>query len=666
MSERVTLTIDERSPFAGGRAFGDAGPYERLRGRARIAVDPDHPGNTVITDLDKAPREEDGTVVCTADFVLLKPVDPARGNRRLFYDYGNRGNMRSLQFFNDAPGSNDPRTAAHAGNGYLFRRGYTVLWSAWQGDLVPGNDRVMLEVPVATDGDAPITGTVAQEFIVDEPGVTTLPLSARSSTRPYPTVSRDTTQARLTRRRYATSLREEIPATDWAFARLEGGEGQDDQGHEIGIHPSDEHIHIPAGFEPDWIYELVYTARDPLVLGLGHAAVRDLVGHLRFAAQDLVGPIDRAYCWGRSQTGRCIRDFIYRGFNADTEGRKVFDGALPHVAGAGLMWMNHRFANAVSSAGNDHKEFYIYGDRFPFSYAETTDHLTSRTDAILKRPETDPLVIHTQTATEYWIRRGSLVHTDTRGNDLPQPEGVRVYLWSGSQHFASPLISAPPKPANGRNDLNTVYTSPFFRAMLDALDAWATDGTEPPPSAVPLRADGTLVDMDTWREQFPAIPGQQLPAGPAGLPLIDHGPDADDGILTTVPGRVSDPQGYPILLPSVDADGNEVPGVRAPSVAAPLATHTGWNLRATGSARGITLGLPGSTIPFPETDETAAALGDPRASILSRYPTPDAYVDAVRAAAEALVAAGHMLEEDIARCVAQAADWGRVRHRVFL
>jgi hypothetical protein len=277
-----------------------------------------------------------------------------------------------------------------------MRRGYTVVWLAWQGDLLPGNGRMVLDLPIA-----PVTGPVRVEFIANRLGITTFPLSGHASTRSYPTVSLDPREARLTRRCYPDDPRIPIPSESWRFARVEGGVGLDNQGAKQALIPSDTHIHIPGGFEPGWIYELVYTGRDPLVLGLGHAAVRDFVSFLRYAAADHagLGKIEKAYAWGRSQTGRCIRDFVYRGFNTDAAGRRVFDGVLPHVAGAGRKWLNHRFANAVVSGGQQYEDHFNPADTFPFSYAETTDHLSGRRDAILKRPETDPLVIHTQTAT---------------------------------------------------------------------------------------------------------------------------------------------------------------------------------------------------------------------------------------------------------------------------
>jgi hypothetical protein len=328
------------------------------------------------------------------------------------------------------------------------------------------------------------------------------------------------------------------------------------------------------------------------------------------------------------------------------------------------MWMNHRFANVVTPAGQQYEDHYNAADRFPFSYAASRDHFTGKTDAILKRPETDPLVLHTQTATEYWQRRGSLVHTDTAGNDLTQPETVRVYLWASSQHFADPLSKEPTRGVCQQLS-NVVRTSMLFRAMLDALDAWASHGTAPPDSRIPRRADGTLVTMAEWLRQFPSIPGVATPLSPSDLPRLDFGEEFGDGILkeppTVLPGA-----GYAVFVPAVDADGNDVAGVRAPMVAAPLATYTGWNLRARGFGQGAMHEFSGSTIPFADSPEERAATGDARPSILERYASSEAYVAAIQKAAELLVGQRLMLEEDIERAVAAARDWDRPRHDVRL
>ena len=670
MNGSLELRISERVPFANGRPFDDAGPYERLVGRAHFAVDPEAPAYTDVIDLDRAPRNAGGLVEYAADVCILKPLGP--GNRRLFFGYGNRGNKRELQFFNDAPASNAPRTLRDAGNGFLMRRGYTVVWAAWEGDLLPGDGRMLLDVPVASDGAQPLTGLVRTEFIAGGPGISTYPLSGWASTRSYPTVSLDTSQASLTRRRFPGDAREPIPSDGWAFARTEGGVGLDAQGAESALVESDTHIHVFDGFEPGWIYELVYTARDPRPYGIGHAVVRDLLSYLRYddadrrgGANPLAGSIDKAYAWGRSQTGRCIREFVYRGYNADAQGRRVFDGVLPHVSGGGLMWMNHRFARVVNPAGQQYEDHENCADRFPFAYGPSTDHLTGREDAILKRPDTDPLVLHTQTATEYWQRHGSLVHTDTEGRDLEPPDNVRIYLWASSQHFADPNASRPAR-GNCQHYGNVVQTSMLFRAVLDALDAWATHGTEPPASRIPRRSDGTLVEFEAWKSQFPGIPGVMIPSGANALPLYDFGPGFESGLLTREPPEVVHAGGYAILVPAVDADGNDIAGVRVPMVDAPLGTYAGWNLRARGFGHGAMHEFTGSYIPFPDTDSEAAMTGDPRTSVLARYRNADGYVDAIEAAALRLVDERLMLEEDVKRVVARARDWSRPLHDVRL
>jgi hypothetical protein len=662
MPTKLILAVAERSPFAGGAAFGDAGAYERIIARARFAVDPEAPAQRTVVDLENAPRDTDGLVEFSADVFLLHPATLARGNRRLLVEFANRGNKRALQFFNDARHSNAPLAPGDAGNGFLMRRGYTVGWVAWQADVLPGDGRLTLDVPVAMDHSRPITAPVRAEFVVEE-RVFSLPLSGRASTRSYPAATLDRAASTLTRRQYAADPRIPIPQSEWAFARVEGGEG------EVAIVPSDRHVYLQDGFRPGWIYELVYPGTAPRVMGLGFVAVRDLVSFLKHDERDAGGAqnplrdggigIEKAYCWGRSQGGRVIREFIYSGFNADPKGRRVFDGAFPHVSGGGRMWLNHRFSQPNRLSGSQHQDSSYYGDRFPFSYASSTDHLTGATDAILKRPDTDPLVIHTQTSTEYWSRRGSLVHTDTRGADLPQPETVRIYLWASSQHMSDPWMLTPARGANAQQPANVVGTSPLFRALLDHLDRWATDGRLPPASRVPTRAVGQLVDSAEWRRRFPRIPGVALPREPARLPLWDYGPDEAHGLLTLEPPAADPDREYTILVPAVDADGNETAGIRMPLVQAPLATHTGWNVRASGFSPGVLVGLPGSYLPFPKTRSEREATGDPRRSVEERFPTDEEFVRAIERAAGGLVEDGFLLEEDRERIEAAARRWGR-------
>ena len=500
-----------------------------------------------------------GLVRFAADFMILKPREMQRGNRRVFYDYGNRGHKRALQFYNDAPHSNAPITLAHAGNGFFMRRGYAVAWLAWEGDMLPGDGRMVLDVPVASDNGRPITGRIRVEYIADAPGITCFPLSGRIAAHSYAAVSLDTRDAVLTRRRYPVrhaagrfrTTSGASPASSPASAARRS------RWNAPWCRPT-RHIFLPAGFQPGWIYELVYTAKDPLVHGLGHVAVRDFISFLKY---DRLATPTRCAAWRRRTPGAARRPgaaCATSSIAASTPtlgGRRVFDGVLPHVAGAGRKWLNHRFASPIVSGGQQYEDHFNIADSFPFSYAWSTDHLTGKQDAILKRPDTDPLVFHTQTATEYWVRRGSLAHTDTQGNDLPQPDTVRVYCWSSSQHFADPQPK-PPSRGHGQNFSNVVSTSMFFRANLDAMDRWATDGTPPPPSRIPTRADGTLVSIEEWRRQFPAIPGVATPRSPNVLPLLDFGPDVERGILREPPqpvpgGNAPDAPGkqYTVLVP---------------------------------------------------------------------------------------------------------------------
>ncbi|NKC11031.1 MAG: hypothetical protein GKR94_02125 [Gammaproteobacteria bacterium] len=670
MTNLIHLDIKERNPFAGGQAFARTGPYERLRGRAHFRVDPHAPAQHNIVDLEHAPRDEQGLVHFTADILILKPVTMERGNGRLFYDYGNRANIRALQFFCDAPFSNDPRTMEHAGNGFLFRRGYTVVWCAWQGDVLPGGQRLLLDVPVAKSTQTPLHGAVRTEFIVERDDIECMPLSGFASTHSYPPVSRDPSRATLTRRLDPDGEREKVDPSRWRFARIEQGPGLDGQGMERGLVPSDSNIHMPGGFAAGYIYELIYEARDPLVLGLGYTAVRDFISFLRYElsdthgqpnplAEDGVNGIEKAYCWGRSQTGRLIRETIYQGFNADAGGRKVFDGVLNHVAGGGRMILNHRFACGTDAAGQQFEAYDKGADRFPFTYALTRDHLTRAEDSLLKHPHTDPLVIHTQTCTEYWQRHGSLAHTDTRGADVEIPDNVRVYHWSSTQHFADP---APSPAATGPlvHPQNRAQTSMLFRAMLVALDKWASDGMPPPPTRIPSRAEGTLVDANTWRAQFPSIPGACYPQGPARLPLFDHGPRMEQGFRDLVPPRITEQKGYTVLVPLTDADGIDIAGVKAPMIAVPLGTYTGWNIRGRSiSGVGAMYWFTGSYLPFPKTRAERQRTGDPRLSIEERYPDVDTFVAQVKTACQNLVSEGFMLEEDVARTLAHAGRWFR-------
>ncbi len=653
MSTEIRLHLGSREPFAEGMSFGDVGPYENVTGSVSFALDPQDEANAGIVDLDSAPRSAGGRVEFTADIALLVPADPSRGNGRLLYDVVNRGNKPVLGHMNDARQSNDLLADGVAGNGFLMRRGFSVLWSAWQGDILPVEHRMTIDVPVAAQDGRAFTGPVRSEFIANDPGVRVFPLSGNDFTASYAAESLDTTSATLTRRPRERDAREPVPSDQWQFARL------DESGDPV---PSAEHCYLPDGFEPGWIYELVYTASRPRVLGLGFAGVRDLVSFLRFAEADEAGTanplrgggtaIEHAYAWGSSQSGRFLREFVYRGFNDDGAGRRVFDGLIAHVAGAGRVALNQRFAQP-GRWPRQHEDHLYPSDRFPFAYAVTTDPLTGATDGILKRPETDPLVIHTQTATEYWNRRASLVHTDAMGNDLEEHERARIYLYASMQHGAGP--NRTPTEGSYRHLSNALSGSPLSRALLDALDEWVTHGASPPASRVPSRSQETAVRAAAVRARFPAISDVVCPAESNRLFVTDHGDAFDsDGVASVEPPQEDGQREYTVLVPQIDDDGNDVPGIRTPDVEAPLGTFTGWNAYRHVDGEPELFSGTGATLPFARSAEERAASGDARPSIAERYAPDGSYVSAVEAAAQRLVSERLLLPEDAARYVERA------------
>ncbi len=653
--------IRRRQPFADGHAFGAAGAYEIVAGEVHGEVAPDDPRNAGIVNLAKAPRNERGAVEYRCDVHILRPKDMAKGNRRVLYEAPNRGSKRGLMFLNDAQECNEPVSLEHAGNGFLMRHGYTWVTSGWQGDLVAWKDGMVLDVPVATDNGQAIQRPVRTEVCVNRPGVHSQPLSGDPRVRSYPAATLDTSHAELTVRMQSYGERQAIPSSDWAFAT----ESKADAGGAPTVTPSASHLYLPGGFIPGAIYELVYTARDPLVLGLGFAAVRDLVSFLRFRKDDGAGSpnplagetgIERVYAWGRSQSGRFLRDLVYQGFNEDEEGRRVFDVIAPHAAGGGRMFLNYEFARPVTSCQQHTNQ--LEPELFPFAYNVLEDPQTGRKDGILKRPATDPLVIHTQTSTEYWQKRGSLAHTDGRGNDVPPPNGVRVYLFASTQHNAP--YGTPAARGKTRHPSNPLPIGPALRALIVAMDRWSTEGTAPPASRIPRSADGTQVAPETLRADFPAIPGGACTGLHNRQLFLDYGEGVTRGVLDAHPKPPPDGAGYTVLVPAVDEDGNDIAGIRLPWISVPLATYTGWNLQSEESAEGELAGLLGSSISLPRTRRERETDGDPRLSLEERYRGVDEYVEKVRAHIDTLIQAGLMLDEDrdalLADCRAACMD----------
>ena len=629
--------IDIESPYFDGRSFGDVGQYEMITARATIAVDPRHRLNSDIVDIDLAPTNVDGLVETIADVAILRPVDLSKGSGRLFYEVLNRGDKISFILLNDA------RWVGYylgldAGNGHLMNEGYTIVWSGWQGDMSSGENQMRLQVPVLEG----VTGLVRDEFIFHHdynPFVATLS---------YPAASFDTETPTLTVRARQTDAR--VSPDDMRFEFFGAGRA--------GLLPYSDRqivIHRPEGFDASAIYEFIYEARDPIVMGLAFASVRDLISFLRNDTEDAQGnanplllegspAIDYAYGLGISQSGRFVRDFLYQGYNEDEQGRMVFDGLMPDVAGSRKTWTNRRFAQP-GMYSREHGSHLQPGDQFPFTYGVIKDELTGKTDGILKRclqTNTCPKVIHTDTAAEFWQARASLVVTDTRGNDIALPDNVRAYLMAGTPHSEG-FGEQPHRTARCQNLSNPLQNGGPMRALLHALHLWVSDDVQPPDSEFPSRKDGTLVSPNQNSDGFPAIPGVDFPDVINGLRVTDY---------SAHPPAQGSP--YPVFVPKVDADGNEVVGIRLPEVSVPIATYAGWNLTRKGFAEGALCSVTGSTIPFAETRSEREATKDPRPSIEERYESHEAYVQAIEQAARQLVEKRLLLEDDVSVYVEMA------------
>jgi hypothetical protein len=652
------LVIQRREPFANGHEFSVTGAYEKLVGKIHGEVDPKSRLNKIIVNLAKAPRNRRGRVAYSSNFCILKPVDMARGNGKILFDAPNRGSKRILSFLNDAPEANDPTTLKHAGNGFLMRQGYTIVWCGWQGDLMPIKDWLVLNVPVATNHGKPIVNKVRSEIVVDKKDVKSQPLSGDERVKSYEAATRDKSQAMLTVRENSYGRRIPVQSSEWEFAACV----KDPRTGKETVKPSAKDLYLRSGFKPGHIYEFIYPAKNPLVLGLGFAVVRDLVSFLRFELKDRAGRpnplkarkkatgISHAYAWGRSQSGRFLRDFVYHGFNEDESRRKVFDAMAPHVAGGGRLYLNYEFARPVTSSQQHTNQ--LDPELFPHAYNIIKDAQTGRRDGILKRPKTDPLVFHTQTSTEYWQKRGCLAHTDGKGNDIALPEKVRIYVIASAQHN-SPFGSEPEKDGS-QFQVNPLPAGDVLRALMVSLDLWVTKGIAPPPSQYPTVKEGTLVEPRPRRIRFPNIPGVRF----AGLHnrqlFLDYGPKILRGKLDLHPPRTNGGE-YTILVPKVDRDGNDVAGIRLPAIQVPIATYTGWNLRPRGLAEGELAGLLGSFVPFPETKAKRRKTGDPRSSIEERYRNRADYVSQVSRAARILVEKRCLLPEDAERMIAEAS-----------
>jgi hypothetical protein len=642
---KIEITKTE-SPAFGGRSFGTVGQYEHLEGVAYGEVDPNDPLNANIQDIALAPRNARGMVEYSMDISILKPRDMSRGNRTLLYDVVNRGNRLAIQRFNIVlPGSK-------IDDGFLQSRGYTLVSSGWQGDLTPGGNRLTIRVPVARAADGSvITGQVRTEYNLAKPAAS-LPLGARGS-RAYEPATLDNASATLTARIRQSDARVAIPHDRWAFS--------DCSKTAFPGTPSGKHICLRDGFDTNHIYELIYTAKDPLVLGLGMAATRDLVSLLRHGAgappNPLGGAIRTTLLFGSSQSGRMARTMLSLGFNQDEDGRTVFQGMIPHVSTARVA-LNIRFAQPGRDAGLQHIEQHYPGTDWPVAWSPSPDPVTGEAGGLLDRcmaAKNCPKIVQTVTDTEYWQRGMSLITGDPSGQrDLVIPDNIRIFHFSGTQHSG---VRPGTTPSRGICQLlhNPNSYHYHMRALLIALHDWVIEGRAPPASRYPTIASGTLLPPKPELFEFPKIPGVAFTAMHNPRTIYHRGPKFNvrniSGIMIEPPTPI---RNMPVLLPKVDRDGNSIGGVRSAVLQAPLGTYLGWNYRAAGYGEGDLCDNAGGFIPFANSKAERLKSGDPRLSLEERYGSHDGYVATVRKAAERLAQERLMLPEDVEGAVAFA------------
>jgi len=583
--------------------------YEKIVGRLWFANRPGTSANGRIVDLERAPRDQGGEVSSSDDVVVLAPIDRGRSNGAAVVDIPNRGGATVL-ILNHGRFSHEAGVSDDLGDGFLMRHGFITISLGWQFDVPNTPGLLGLRAPIARDGGRSITGLVRSDFHVDSPQGQH-EIGDRGHV-PYP-VNNDADSANaLTERDEILAPRRVIARAQWRFTH------------------ADTAIALDGGFTPGRIYELVYRAKDPVVVGLGLAAVRDAVSYFK---HDPAAPVHvaRAYGFGISQSGRFLRTFVVRGFDADEQGGPIFDGIMPIVSGPSLGSFDHRFAQPSRDAAT-FSSFFYPTDIAPFHERDWP-------------LPPDLKVVDIVTSHEYWGRAASLMTTSDDGTrDLALPANVRFYAVAGGMHITGVSFTKLPGAREYSDPLDYHWLE---RSMLVRLDDWARSGTAPPPSRYPTIADATLVSPEGWT--FPTtIPGLPVPDPAIALHhtwRYDFGPRWDEGIVDREPPLVG--AAYPSLIPKVDGDGIDLGGLRLPEVAAPLGTYTGWNLREPTTGFGNHLvDFYGSFVPFARTHSDQIAAHDPRRSIAERYGDRNGYLRAYDAATAMLVRDGYVLAED--------------------
>ena len=638
----VRLEVQQRELFVDGIDWGKTGPYERLLGTAYMEVDPRDPLNALIVDIENA-KNERGTVEFSTRFLIIKPLDMSRGNHKIFYTVNNRGN----------DGLVAASTVAQVGaNDIYLRMGYTIVDAGWEGDVVQTATNLAANLPVATQPDgSPIVGMMRVEYSdrnLPLTGAYSVNLEGNANFHSYETADTNTAHSTLTVRDDVDAPKQLISPDRWAFGTCPGGK--------MTFSPTTFDICYFDGFVANKLYELIYPAKNPIVMGLGHATTRDFGSFLRYETQDGIGNpnplgtgIRRVYSTGASQTGGYLRDFMYLGFNEDESHRKVFDGVMPTIAGTDRVFINVRFADPNIWSDQDDRHDFLQNSYPPFTYAVATDPVSGIQDGVMKRPETDPLVFQTDSGSEFWQLRGSLNVQDGQGHPVPLPDNVRMYFNSSTAHGMQLTgLNTPPPGSNPRcvNSTPSMGIAETARALLVAMDQWADQGIEPPSSNYPRLEQGTLVPVRAYDVLFPLLPGVPRPRMLNELALLNFGPlfGRLGGVLTLQPPQFGPP--YRQFVPRPDQDGLDIAGVRPLQIRVPLGTNTGWNVRNPDFRAPNLCGLTGTHIPFAQTRRERLANGDSRLSVKERYRTHQGFVRAVRRAARELVQERFMLEED--------------------
>ncbi len=623
--------ITERAPFAGGETFGAPGAYERIDGLLTYAVAPEHPANQLITDLALAPRDAAGLVRFIGDFTLIAPVARERGNGELLIDVVNRGRRQVMPTFNLAPPSRVGSAEIPVGDGFLCRRGYATLSVGWQWDVPRSPAMMGLDAPQAFEDGSPVSGQVLVEIRPDVEQRTRL--LANRVHKPYPAADVDEPGARLLVKDWEDGPYRELPRSAWRFA----------QETDAGVAPSPAHIYVEEGLQPGKIYHVVYTTNYAPVTGAGLLAIRDAAAWLKNGEPQLAPDgFAYAHAYGVSQTGRLLRHLLYLGLNVDEEGRQVYDGLLAHVAGARRGEFNQRFGQpSVQSTPG-------FGHLFPFADNEMVDPYSEQRDGLLSRlraADAVPRIIYTNTSAEYWRGDGSLTHIDPTGRrDLDEAPESRTYLFASTQHTMTDSLPAPGDPnvdgTERRFPGNALDYRPLLRAALVNLSAWTRGEAPPPPSRYPRLDDGTAVTRAEALASIRAVDDDAKP-DPERLWRLretDMGPRAAQGVGAY---PVAEGRAYPCYVSALDADGNEVAGIRLPDLVAPVGTHSGWNPRHPDS------GAPEQIIPM-----VGFSLFFSAAETRLRYADRAAYAGQVRAAAEQLVSERCLIAEDVDAVVA--------------